>query len=148
VASTPEARKEFEEETARKLRAMNDEERALYKQKHDQPFEMLNAEGKMEKRLPRGVRFGGVFTPQYGEMVEPDGKERDEDDEEPQVVYSYLMSNGFSEHTVVWLVDAGNPDDGWTLEIEPLSGAVHLHGELIDWRDSFDFVPDEGPNLP
>ncbi len=147
IASGADERQRYEEELERKLRSMTEDERREWARKNEQPFEMLNKEGKMERILPGGVRFGGVYTPQYDEMVEPDGKERKED-ESPQVAYSYIMSTGFAEHTVVWLADAADPEDGWTIEVEPLSGAVRLHGELIDWRDSFDFVPEEGPSLP
>ena len=84
----------------------------------------------------------------------PDDREEWEDqlDDEGNVVgkqriWTYIFPNGFTEHTVIWVVDADEPENGYTVEIEPLSGAIHLHGELVDWDDSYDFVPDEGPEL-
>jgi hypothetical protein len=99
----------------------------------------------MEVQLPSGMRFGGVYTPQYGELVEPTG----EDDEDDVLrVESYVMSNGFVEHTLIQLVDIDNPSDGYTIEVQPLSGIVKLHAEVLEPDDRLDFVPQEGPNLP
>jgi hypothetical protein len=99
----------------------------------------------MDVQLPSGMVFGGVYTPQYGELVEPQG----EDDEESTLrVESYIMSNGFVEHTLIQLVDEDDPTDGYTIEIQPLSGRVKLHSELLDPLNRLDFVPEEGPDLP
>jgi len=144
IAATPEAREEHEKQLLGKLKAMSEEEQAEWRHKHKQPFESLG-EGRMEISLPAGMAFGGVYTPQYGELVEPDGAD---DEDEKQRVESYIMSNGFTEHTIVQLVNTKNPDDGYTIEVQPLSGEVVLHGELVDWRDAFAHVPDEGPSLP
>ena len=98
--------------------------------------------------LPGGVVFGGVYTPAYGEMVEPNpGNPEDLDDDEKTVVYSYILPSGISEHTVVTLVQEGNPNYGYTVEVEPMTGIVHVAREIRDFRDRFDFVPDEGPDL-
>ena len=99
-------------------------------------------------QLPPGVAFGGVYTPAYGELVEPatgDPSEMDED--EKQVVYSYILPSGIAEHTFVTLVQEGNPDVGYTIEVEPMTGVVHVDRGVRDWRDRFDFVPDRGPDL-
>ena len=138
-------REEFEEDMRRKVALMNDEEKAEFRRRR-KPFETLGARFKTKFELPRRTIIGGVYTPQYEEMITID--DLDDDDEIPAVVYSYIFPNGQAEHTVVWLVDEYDHEDGFTIEIEPLSGAVHLSGELIDWRDSYDFVPDEGPTLP
>jgi len=144
IAASPEAREEHERRMAAKLSAMSEEEHAHWLHKNKQPFESLG-EGRMEVQLPNGMVFGGVYTPQYGELVEPDGAD---DEDEQQRVESYVMSNGFTEHTIIQLVSVADPDDGYTIEVQPLSGEVVLHGELIDWRDAFAHVPDEGPSLP
>ena len=144
IAATPEDREEYEVEVRAKMAAMSDEERQRWLHKNKQPFESLG-EGRMEVNLPAGMVFGGVYTPQYGELVEPDGAD---DEDEKQRVESYVMSNGFTEHTIIWLVNDAAPTAGYTIEVAPLSGEVTLHGELVDWRDAFAHVPDEGPALP
>jgi len=144
IAATPEARQEHEERMRAKLAAMDEEQHRQWLHKHKQPFESLG-EGRMEVQLPSGMVFGGVYTPQYGELVEPDGAD---DEDEKQRVESYVMSNGFTEHTIIQLISADDPDEGYTIEVQPLSGEVVLHGEIVDWRDAFAHVPDEGPSLP
>jgi len=98
--------------------------------------------------LPTGVVFGGVYTPAYGELVEPSrGDPADLDEDEKQVIYSYILPSGIAEHTFVTLVQEGNPDVGYTIEVEPMTGVVHVDRGVRDWRDRFDFVPDRGPDL-
>ncbi len=99
-------------------------------------------QGKVE--LPKGTVFGGLYTPQFG-WVDPD--DLDEDDG-PAVVYSHLFATGFAEPTVVWIVSEDDPTDGYSVVVEPLSGVVTLHGELVDWEEAFGRPPLEGPNLP
>ncbi len=144
IAADPAAREEYEQQVQAKLALMDDEERQRWLRKNKQPFESLG-EGRMEVQLPAGVRFAGVYTPQYGELVEPTGED---DEDEVQRVESYVMSNGFIEHTLIQLVDIDDPDDGYTIEVQPLSGVVKLYAELLDPDERFQFVPDEGPNLP
>lgn len=140
-----ERRAEFEEDERRKIALMDDDEKREYQSKR-QPFENLGARFKTKFELPRRTVIGGVYTPQYAEMVSREDVMDDED--ASGIVYSYIFPNGQAEHTVVWLVDEFDAEDGFTIEIEPLSGSVHLTGELKDWQDSYDFVPDEGPTLP
>lgn len=148
IASGPEEREDFERQERLKLAAMDEDEKKEYRSRKRSHFNKLE-DKQTEFELPRGVTFGGVYTPQYEEMVTPDPDwELDHEDEGELKVRSYIFANGVSEHTVIWLVDRKNPDDGWTIEVEPLSGRVRLHGELVDWRDSYDFVPEEGPDLP
>jgi type II secretory pathway pseudopilin PulG len=144
IAADPTARLEYEQQVKAKLDRMDPEEKQRWLRKNRQPFESLG-EGRMEVQLPSGMRFGGVYTPQYGELVEPTG----EDDEDDVLrVESYVMSNGFVEHTLIQLVDIDNPSDGYTIEVQPLSGIVKLHAEVLEPDDRLDFVPQEGPNLP
>jgi prepilin-type N-terminal cleavage/methylation domain-containing protein len=149
VAASPEDRERFEAATLEKLQYMSEEEQKAFLHRERQPFESMEAAGKMEIELPGGVRLGGVYTPQYGHVVVPGEKlEGMEGDEDSKLrVQSYIMNNGFSEHTIVWIVDADDPEDGWTVEVEPLSGVVRLHGDLIDPRDGFAWVPEDGPSL-
>ena len=133
---------------------MTDDERKAWKAAR-KPFEKLQERIKEDFEIPGGIMIGGIYTPQYGEMIQPTalgGDLEDQLDDEGNVVgkqriWTYIFPNGFTEHTVIWVVDADEPENGYTVEIEPLSGAIHLHGELVDWDDSYDFVPDEGPEL-
>ncbi len=148
LAATPEEREAYTREVQEKLEDMDDEEKRLWRMSKQQPFESLGADGRMEVQLPSGVKLGGVYTPQYGRMVRPGEKLEADGEEDDLKVMSYVLNNGFTEHTLVWLVDANDPDDGWTLEVEPLSGVVHLHGELIHIEDLRNEIPEEGPSLP
>ena len=143
IHTTVEEREEYESRLKRRLELMSDEERQAYQSKL-KTFTQLDARFKSNFVLPSGTVFGGVYTPQYGEMVKPSDLDEDDDG----IVYSYIFANGQSEHAVILLVTEGDEEDGFTIEVEPLSGAVKLHGEVIDWKDSQDFVPSEGPNLP
>lgn len=146
IFDDPEKREEYEEEIAElRSRFSDDEEEEAAR--IQEKFQQLQEAFATKKELPRGTRFGGVYTPQYDEMVEPSGVDPAEDPEDAVVVYSYIFPNGFTEHTVVQLVDADDPDSGYTVEIEPLSGRVHMTPELTRWDERFDFVPEMGPEL-
>lgn len=138
-------RERYEEELARRIALMDDEEKAAYERAR-QPFEKLQANFKDTYDLPAGLQFGGIYTPQYGKMMHKDDLPDPEDG--TRQIYSYVFPNGFTEHTVIWLTETGNEDDGWTIVVEPLSGRVTLHGELIEWDETVDDIPDEGPDLP
>lgn len=146
IASSPEDRERFEEEQRNKLRNMNDKQKAAFLQSRRQPFESMGAEGKMEFKLPYSVRFGGIYTPQYGRLVRP-GDDLGGDKDDALRVSSHVMNNGFMEHTLVQLVDLSG-SDGFTVEVEPMSGVVHLHPELVDVYDIREDLPDAGPSLP
>jgi hypothetical protein len=149
IAAGPEEREAYEASTKAKMALMTEEQLKEWRSRVQQPFEALEAAGKMEVKMPPGVRIGGVYTPQYGDIVRPGqklpGMETEEDKLEVDV---FIMSNGYTEHTVIWLVEARNPNQGWTVEVEPLSGIVNLYGELMDPRDKFGFVPINPPSLP
>lgn len=106
---------------------------------------------KFNKRfdLPSGLVFGGVYTPAYGELVEPNGGDPSSlDEDEKVVVYSYILPSGISEHAVVQIVQEGNPDNGFSIEVEPMTGRVHLTQDLGAWEDRMSFVPDRAPDIP
>ena len=146
IFDDPEKREAWEEEVARSRSRFSDDEEAAEAAIQER-FQQLQDSFATKKELPRGTRFGGVYTPQYDEMMEPSGVDITEDPDEAVVVYSYIFPNGFTEHTVVQLVDVDDPDSGYTVEIEPLSGRVHMTAELSRWDERFDFVPEIGPEL-
>ncbi|MBN2801365.1 MAG: type II secretion system protein [Deltaproteobacteria bacterium] len=149
IYATPDERIEAEEKRQSALRRYTEREIAEGEAKHleDNKFAELQARFGTKVQLPRGSRFGGVYTPQYGEFVEPSGAE-EEDPEQPLIVYSYIFANGFSEHALVQIVDRKDPTEGYTVEVEPLSGKVTLHGELVGYQDAWDWIPEKGPELP
>ena len=142
IFSTPEARQEHEEALADKLSRFTDEEKAELAQ--ESAFSQLINRFNTKVELPRGTRFGGVYTPQYEDMVKPSGSD---DPEDWTVVYSYIFPSGQAEHTVVHLVEADDEESGFSVEVAPLSGRVALLPELIDHRDRFSWVPDNAPEL-
>ncbi len=150
IAASPEDRERFEEELRDKVRHMDDDERRAFMRSRQQPFESMGKDGQMEFELPWSVKFGGVYTPQYGRLVRPgdDTGGGSSDDEEAPPVFSYVMNSGVMEHTLIQLVSADNPDQGWTIEVEPLSGVVKMHGELLEGFDIREDVPEDGPSLP
>jgi len=147
IYSSPEQREKYEEERRQRLALMSEEERKQWLAQH-KPFSNLQTKFKTEFTLPRNTRIHGVYTPQYGKFMTLE-ELGDFDEEESKELFSYVFSTGFTEHTLIWITDdVEHPDDGYTVEIEPLSGKVHIHGELLDFEDSFEWVPDEGPDLP
>lgn len=145
IFADPEARERYEEERRAKMRKFTKREQAE-EAPLDEGFSAIAARFQTRIELPPGTRFGGVYTPQYGKLVEPSGVSPDDD--KALVVYSYLFADGFSEHTLVQLVSESDPTEGYTIEVEPLSGRVTLHTELIDWRDRMRDLPRQGPGLP
>jgi general secretion pathway protein H len=147
IYTDPEAREAYEEREEEFVESLEPEERAEYLE-HTRFQRFDDGQFSKEFELPPNTRFKMVYTPQYEEPVVPlePGEKRDEDDE-PRIAYSYMFASGFSEYTVVQLVDADDPEDGFTIVVDPLSGKVEFLTELIDQHDRFDFIPDEGPRL-
>ena len=120
-------------------------------------FQGLDNEAfRSEVELPGNSYFAWVWTPQYDEPIEPQvdwvgGDEFDPEevdpDEGPTIVYTYIFPNGHTEHTVLRIATIDDPADGFTLEVEPLSGKVHMHDEPFDIEDSLSWVPEEAPDL-
>lgn len=148
IAAGPEERERYDAEVKSKLSLMDEEQRRAWKHSNRQPFEVLEVAGKMEVELPRSVRLGGFYSPQYGHVVRPGEVLPGSEEDDPLAVHSYIMNSGLGEHTLIWITNAKDPNDGWTVEVEPLSGVVRLHGELVDPFGAFNFVPLTGPSLP
>jgi len=144
IFDDPEARQEAEEEQKEKMDRFSDEERAAAEQSEVR-FETVTTFEKRRIDLPSGTAFGGVFTPQYEDIVRPSGAT---DAEDFVVVHSYLFPSGYSEPTVVQIVEIDDPEEGFTVVVEPLSGRVRLLGEVVDQHDAFDDSPPSPPDLP
>jgi prepilin-type N-terminal cleavage/methylation domain-containing protein len=100
--------------------------------------------------LPDTCQFAWVYTPQYSEAQTPSDSAPTENakdtDEGPKIVYSYVFANGVAEHTVVRIVSMDDPEDGYTVEVEPLSGKVSVESEERDIGASMAWLPSEAPN--
>jgi hypothetical protein len=93
------------------------------------------------RNLPSGTRFLGVWSPQYGAMVEPMDEFAREamlaeapEDQLWTVVYTHAFPGGYLEDTVIYLTD----EDGVSvisLTVEPLLGRVDLVYGQVDPPD-------------
>jgi len=101
-----------------------------------------------EQTLPYNAVLHYVWTPQYGEdgaRATEDGPPDDPEDD--SIAYTYIFPDGSAEHTVVRIITPGDEEDGWSIEVEPLTGAVSIHGDIVDPSDSLKWLPEEGPDL-
>ena len=168
IFTNPEDLQDYEEDladkmdayTERELEEMDPEDEELQKLM-DKRFEGLEDDAlNTTVQVPGGSVISWVYTPQYGldgvemeqDLRELDDEERalaleELDADERNVAYSYIFPNGFVEHTVIRIHDEDDPSDGITIEVEPLSGRVLTHDDLIDPEDSMDWIPDEGPDV-
>jgi prepilin-type N-terminal cleavage/methylation domain-containing protein len=101
-----------------------------------------------EQELPGGTVFLWVYTPQYPLEGVRRSDEPPADPADEAVAYSYIFPDGSTEFTLVRIVDADDPDDGFTLEVEPGSGRVRIESEAIDPEEALAWLPEEGPDLP
>lgn len=154
VFDSDKARLLFEKHEKEALDALEPEQRATYMKAHasfSTPDDLQYAD---VIKLPENTHFKSIFTPQREEPVFPRGeggakKSRKDDppDDEPLIVYSYVFANGSAEYTVVQLVDTEDASAGFTITVDPLSGRVDFHDELVDQKDLWRFLPDDGPRL-
>lgn len=155
VFSSPEAREEFDEEledamsrfTKREIEEGAAEEIEAKKGRFT-GLEGLDVGFETAKPLPDGTVFSYVYTPQYeeeGQQPTKDGPP--EDPSEEIMAYTYVFPDGTAEHTVVRIADEDDPDDGWTIEVMPISGEIKMTEAILDPQESLDWVPEEGPEI-
>ncbi len=153
IFESAEAREKFEDDLEGELKRYT--ERQI---EEGEANEVLEKKGRFDGlsdqaldtqvQMPTGTRIAWVWTPQYDDPVEP-SEDPPEDEDDPGVIaYSHIFNNGFVEHTLIRIEDEDDPEEGFTIEIEPLSGRVHLHNELKEPRDIVAWVPEEGPEIP
>jgi hypothetical protein len=110
-------------------------------------FRPIGEQGQLDddafkpRNLPSGTRFLGVWSPQYGAMVEPMDEFAREamlaeapEDQLWTIVYTHAFPGGYLEDTVVYLTD----EDGVaiiSLTVEPLLGRVDLAYGQVDPPD-------------
>ena len=155
VFSSPEAREKFDEEledamsrfTKREIEEGAAEEVQAKKGRFS-GLEGLDVGFTSAKTLPDGTLFEFVYTPQYeegGKVPSKDGPP--EDPEEESIAYTYVFPDGTAEHTVVRITGEEDPEDGWTIEVMPISGVIKMTQDLIDPEESLEWVPEEGPQI-
>lgn len=156
VFESEEARMSFEKRARALLDRMEPEERAAYEREHATFGALSDDDIAADVTFPESLKFKSVFTPQYPEPLKPTAQAgskqkrlQEDDDGNPlqAIAYSYIFSNGSSEHTVIQLVDTEDEDIGFTITVDPLSGRVLFHDELVDQEDMWSFLPDRGPRL-
>jgi prepilin-type N-terminal cleavage/methylation domain-containing protein len=100
------------------------------------------------QELPTGTEFLFIYTPQYGDDgIRPSDDGPPDDPEDDTWAYSYIFPDGTAEHTVVRIVDEDDPDDGWTVEVDPLTGDVRLFADLKTPGEALEWLPEEGPTI-
>jgi type II secretory pathway pseudopilin PulG len=152
IFETPEEREAWEKEVQDRL--------ARYTQREIQEGaadEILEQTGRFEGltdvtldtdvQLPGGSAFAWAYTPEYGEPILP-SVEPPTDPALDQVIYSYIFPDGQMELTVIRIVGERDPEDGYTLIVEPLTGRIHVTSEDTDYRENFSWIPNQGPELP
>ena len=160
VFSSPEERKTYERDLHDKMSRYTEREieeglaeDELGTDPTNGQFEgLIDASFTTDKSLPSDSRFDFVYTPQYapdGARSERDpGEELPEDDEDRTIAYTYIFPDGSAEHTVIRIVDISDPDDGYTIAVEPLTGRVSLTADLVEPGQSLSWLPVEGPQIP
>lgn len=153
VFSSPEKRQEFEDDLKSEMKRYTqrelDEGKAAELQAKEGSFMDLEDEPAFTtaQTLPDSVRFGFVYTPAYGPSGLEPHSEPPEDPEDDNIATATVFPNGTTEHLVIRLVDADDPEEGYTIETEPLTGKVTLTDELVDPTATLSWLPTEGPSI-
>lgn len=152
VFSTPEDREKFEQQLKDDMKRYTQREieegAAAEVQARAGQFDTLDdTVFKTAQALPEGTVFSFVYTPQYGPHGVSPSAEMPEDPEDAAVAYTYIFSDGTAEHTLVRICDEEDPEDGFTVEVEPISGKVRLETDLTDPTQSMSWLPEAGPEL-
>ena len=63
------------------------------------------------------------------------------------MAYTYIFPNGTVEYTLIRIVSEDDPEEGYTIEVEPVSGRVNIMEEERRPEDATSWLPDEGPEL-
>jgi type II secretory pathway pseudopilin PulG len=145
----PESREKYEEAQRDRLKLFTTKEIAAGDADADahNRFSKLTAPGfETEVNLPSSCAFSYVYTPAYSEPVVPSA-ETPGPDQEARVAYSYVFPNGAAEYTMLRIVDIADPEDGYTLEVEPLSGVVNVTEENVEIGSSLSWLPDGAPEM-
>jgi len=152
VFGTPEEREKFDEQLRDELRRFTQRE-IEEGQAQDIEAKRGRFEGLTDiafetgKELPGGTKFAYVYTPQYEDGGLKPSDPLPDDPEDAVIAYTYIFPDGTAEHTVVRVVDEDDPEDGWTIEVWPMSGEIHLSTDVVDPETSLAWIPEEAPEL-
>lgn len=152
VFSTPEEREKFEQQLK------DDMKRYTQREIEDgEANEVTERAGRFDglddavfttaQVLPEGTIFAFVYTPQYAPHGKEPSEEPPEDPEDASVAYTYVFPDGTAEHTIVRIADEEDPEDGFSVEVEPISGKVRLETDLLDPSSSMSWLPESGPEI-
>lgn len=148
IFSSPEKLEEYQKEQEKKIHLLDKsgaEEARAATENRFAGLTMPGFESKVE--LPSNSMWGFVYTPQYGAPQVPVPVEDRKEDAPPNVVYSYVFGNAEAEYTVVRIVSRDDPEDGYSVEVEPVSGVVSVDSDLIDIGKALSWLPTEGPSF-
>lgn len=150
IFSNPAAREEWEKERDKQINLFTKKEIEAGEVPTDpaeKKFGGLTMPGfETEVEMPSNTFFAWAWTPQYEEAVAP-SKEEPEKPEDEAIVYSYVFPNGTCEYTVIRVASMDAPDEGYTLEVEPLSGKVSIESEMREIGQALSWLPSEGPEI-
>lgn len=150
VFSSPEAREDWEKQREAQLKLFTKKEIEAGEAPPDaaeKRFADLTITGlDTAKELPANTYFAWAWTPEYKQPVTPSTETPDTPEDE-HVVYSYVFANGSCEYTVVRLASMDNPDDGYTLEVEPMSGKINIDADMRDIGAALSWLPTEAPTI-
>jgi prepilin-type N-terminal cleavage/methylation domain-containing protein len=148
IFSSPEKLEAYQQEQEKKMHLLDKagaEEAAAATENRFAGLTMEGFESKVE--LPGNSAWGFMYTPQYGEPQIPVPVDDRKEDAPPNIVYSYVFGNGEAEYTVVRIVSRDDPEDGYSIEVEPVSGVVRVDSDLIDIGKALSWLPTEGPSF-
>lgn len=151
ILQTPEERIRHEQEQRDKLKRYT--QRELQEGRGPEDAETSRFEGLTDpsfttsQKLPEGTRFAWVWTPQYGEQGQRPREGEAREDEGPTMAYSHVFRDGTAEHTLIRIESVDSPEDGFTVEVLPVSGQVRMVTERIEPGQSLAWLPREAPGL-
>jgi prepilin-type N-terminal cleavage/methylation domain-containing protein len=151
IFSDPEARQKYDEELREKMDRFTEREleEGAGEELAPSRFEGLDDSAfTTTQTLPSGLRFAFVYTPQYGRDGVVPSDDVPEEEADQAIAYSYIFPDGSAEHTIIRIVDEDDPRDGYTLQLEPLTGTVSItNDEIDDPEDVLGWLPQDGPQL-
>ena len=154
VFSDPDARQEYEAAQEDKMSRYTEREKIAGEDGEEgseftNRFEGLTDDAfTTQQTLPGGTRFAWIYTPQYGDEGLSPSDTPPDDPEDEVIAYSYVFPDGTAEQTVIRIVDEDDPEDGYTIKVDPMTGTASLTTDVVDPAERDDNIPEEGPLLP
>ena len=152
VFDTPDKREDFEQSVKDEMKRFTSKEieegKADDLKKSEGSFQGLNDPVFTSAQpLPDSCHFAYVYTPEYGPNGMTPSDTPPDDPNDDHMAYTYVFPDGSSEHAVIRIVRNDDETDGYTIEIEPISGKVTMTTDVIDPSQSMSQIPTDGPLL-